>query len=140
MPQVAARITAEQEKWLKDYFRTKSAGAEFILPWVVDTFFRAITTIKQRFSDNELALIISAHKNLRIQPDNSSRDYLKLRVTDACNTNDLHTIYNLSRETLEAKINKLDNTNATALMVWAAAFWVSKNCSADNISEYIRQY
>ena len=36
MPQVAARINDEQERWLKDYFRTKSAGAEFILPWAVD--------------------------------------------------------------------------------------------------------
>ncbi|WP_290924742.1 hypothetical protein [Halodesulfovibrio sp.] len=140
MPQVAARITNEQEKWLKDYFRTKSAGAEFILPWVVDTFFRAITSIKQSFSDSELALIIAAHKNLRIQPDNSSKDYLYLRVQEACNTNQLHNVYGISRETLLAKICRLNNTDATALMVWAAAFWVSKNCSADNISEYITQY
>ena len=47
MPQVAARINDEQERWLKDYFRTKSAGAEFILPWAVDTFFRAMANIKQ---------------------------------------------------------------------------------------------
>lgn len=140
MPQVAARITNEQEKWLKDYFRTKSAGAEFILPWVVDTFFRAITSIKHSFSDSELMLIIAAHKNLRIQPDNSNGDYLRLRVEDACSTNQLHTIYGISRETLEAKLRRLNNTDATALMVWAAAFWVSKNCSADNISEYIKQY
>ena len=46
MPQVAARISEEQERWLKDYFRTNSAGAEFILPWAVDTFFRAIASIK----------------------------------------------------------------------------------------------
>ncbi|MCT4625779.1 hypothetical protein [Halodesulfovibrio sp.] len=140
MPQVAARITTEQEKWLKDYFRTKSAGAEFILPWVVDTFFRAITTIKHCFSDSELALIISAHKNLRIQPNNSSKDYLRLRIAEACDTKDLHNVYGLSRDALDAKLNKLSNTDATALMVWAAAFWVSKNCSADNISEYISQY
>jgi len=50
MPQVAARISSEQERWLKDYFRTKSAGAEFILPWAVDTFFRAISSIKSIFS------------------------------------------------------------------------------------------
>ncbi len=42
MPQVAARINERQERWLKDYFRTKSAGAEFILPWAVDTFFSAL--------------------------------------------------------------------------------------------------
>ncbi|OBQ46141.1 hypothetical protein [Halodesulfovibrio spirochaetisodalis] len=140
MPQVAARITSDQEKWLKDYFRTKSAGAEFILPWVVDTFFQAISIIKHTFSDSELALIISAHKNLRIQPENSSKEYLQLRVANACNTKQLHNIYGLSRDTLEAKLTKLTNTDAAALMVWAAAFWVSKNCSADNISEYIRHY
>lgn len=140
MPQVAARITSEQEKWLKDYFRTKSAGAEFILPWVVDTFFRSITAIKHSFSDNELSLIVAAHKNLRIQPDNSSKDYLYLRVQDACNIKHLHNVYGISRETLQAKICRLNNTDATALMVWAAAFWVSRTCSADNISEYINQY
>lgn len=140
MPQVAARITTEQEKWLKDYFRTKSAGAEFILPWVVDTFFRAITTIKYSFSDSELALIISAHKNLRIQPDNSSKEYLRLRIAEACDGKDLHNVYGLSRDALDTKLSKLSNTDATALIVWAAAFWVSKNCSADNISEYISQY
>ena len=58
MPQVAARINEEQERWLKDYFRTKSAGAEFILPWAVDTFFRAITSIKQIFSASELKTIV----------------------------------------------------------------------------------
>ena len=39
MPQVAARINEQQERWLKDYFRTKSAGAEFILPWAVRHVF-----------------------------------------------------------------------------------------------------
>ena len=42
MPQVAARISTDHEKWLKDFFKTKSAGAEFILPWAVDVFFKMI--------------------------------------------------------------------------------------------------
>ena len=60
MPQVAARINDEQERWLKDYFRTKSAGAEFILPWAVDTFFRAMANIKQMFTAGELKTIVEA--------------------------------------------------------------------------------
>ena len=63
MPQVAARINEQQERWLKDYFRTKSAGAEFILPWAVDTFFRAITTIKGTFTGPELKTILEAHRD-----------------------------------------------------------------------------
>ena len=69
MPQVAARINDEQERWLKDYFRTKSAGAEFILPWAVDTFFRAMANIKQMFTAGELKTIVEAHKDTRLLPD-----------------------------------------------------------------------
>lgn len=140
MPQVAARISDEQERWLKDYFRTKSAGAEFILPWAVDTFFRAISALKDSFSKAELKTIVEAHKDMRLLPDNTRLSYLLLRVMDACETNNLHTRHGASKTGLEAKIKRLDDTQATAMMVWAAAFWVSKNCTADSLDEYIRNY
>ena len=133
MPQVAARINDEQERWLKDYFRTKSAGAEFILPWAVDTFFRAITNIKTIFSAAELKTIVEAHKDIKLMPDHSRLNYLLLRVTDACDMNNIHLRHGASKSSLEAKLKGLDDTQATALMVWASAFWVSRNCSAENV-------
>lgn len=93
MPQVAARINDEQERWLKDYFRTKSAGAEFILPWAVDTFFRAMANIKQMFTAGELKTIVEAHKDTRLLPDHTRLSYLLLRVSDACELNNLHTAW-----------------------------------------------
>jgi len=140
MPQVAARINEQQERWLKDYFRTKSAGAEFILPWAVDTFFRAIASIKTIFSSAELKTIIEAHRDMRLLPDHTRLSYLVLRVNDACDINNIHTKHGASRSSLEAKIKRLDDTQATALMVWAAAFWVSRNVSADSLDEYIKSY
>lgn len=140
MPQVAARINDDQEKWLKDYFRTKSAGAEFILPWAVDTFFRAITNIKAMFTPGELKTIVEAYKDLRLMPDHTRLSYLLLRVMDVCDTNNVHTKHGASRSSLEAKLKRLDDTQATALMVWAAAFWVSRNCSTDSMDEYIKAY
>ena len=140
MPQVAARINDEQERWLKDYFRTKSAGAEFILPWAVDTFFRAINSIKSIFSGSELKTIIEAHKDLKLLPDHTRQGYLHLRIMDACDVGNLHVRHGASKSSLEAKIKRLDDTQATALMVWASAFWVSRNCSVDNMDEYIKAY
>lgn len=140
MPQVAARINDDQERWLKDYFRTKSAGAEFILPWAVDTFFRAITNIKQYFTPAELKTIIESHKDIKLLPEHSRLAYLLLRVKDACDTNNLHLRHGASKSNLEARLQNLDDTQATALMVWASAFWVSKHCSADNLDEYISAY
>lgn len=140
MPQVAARINTDQERWLKDYFRTKSAGAEFILPWAVDTFFRAIANIKQMFSVAELKTIVEAHKEAKLLPEHTRKSYLLLRMTDACDTNNVHLRHGASRSSLETKLKGLDDTQATALMVWASAFWVSRNCSVDNLDEYIRSY
>jgi len=140
MPQVAARINEEQERWLKDYFRTKSAGAEFILPWAVDTFFRAILSLKGAFSPAELKTIVEAHKDVRLLPDTTRGSYLLLRVMDACELNDLHVVHGASKSVLEAKIKRLDDTQATALMVWSAAYWVSRSCNAESLDEYIRTY
>jgi hypothetical protein len=140
MPQVAARINPDHERWLKDYFRTKSAGAEFILPWAVDTFFRAIMSIKEMFSPAELKTIVQSHKDIRLLPDTTRLTYLLLRVMDACDTNKVHQDFGASKASLEAKLKRLDDTQATAIMVWASAFWVSKNCTADNLDEYIKTY
>ncbi len=140
MRQVAARISEDQEKWLKDYFRTKSAGAEFILPWAVDTFFRAISAVKSTFTTGELKTIIEAHKDVRLLPDHTRLSYLTLRVMDACDVGLVHTHHGASKASLEAKLKRLDDTQATALMVWSSAFWVSRNCSAANLDEYIRGY
>ena len=140
MPQVAARISSDQEKWLKDYFRTKSAGAEFILPWAVDTFFRAVSGLKHSFSGAELKTIVEAYKDVRLLPESSRLSYLTLRVMDACDMSLLHIKHGAGKASLEAKLKRLDDTQATALMVWASAFWVSRNCSAESLEEYIRLY
>ncbi len=140
MPQVAARISPDQERWLKDYFRTKSAGAEFILPWAVDTFFRAISTIKGSFTPAELKTIVEAHKDIRLLPDTTRLSYLLLRVLDVCETTNIHLTHGASKASLEAKLKRLDDTQATAIMVWASAFWVSRSCTAESLDEYIRVY
>lgn len=140
MPQVAARINDDQERWLKDYFRTKSAGAEFILPWAVDTFFRAIAALKQDFTAEELKTIVEAHKDVRLAPGNTRLQYLLLRVSDACDVSNIHVKHGASKSSLESKLKAMDDTQATAMMVWAAAFWVSKNCSAKDLDDYIRSY
>lgn len=140
MPQVAARITPDHERWLKDYFRTKSAGAEFILPWAVDTFFRALNSIKSRFSAPELKTILEAHKDLKLLPDQSRLAYLQLRIQDACDLDLLHTKHGASKTNLETKLKQLDDTHATALMIWATAYWVSKTCQATSLDDYIKSY
>ena len=139
MPQVAARINDAQEKWLKDYFRTKSAGAEFILPWAVDTFFRALNNIRSMFTSDELKTIVEAHKDSKLMPDNTKQNYLVLRVLDQCDSNNIHDKYGANRSSLETKLRALDDTQSTALMIWASAYWVSRTNTAQSLDEYVSQ-
>ena len=83
---------------------------------------------------------MEAHKDMKLMPDHTRLSYLLLRVTDACDVNNVHLRHGASKSSLESKLKALDDTQATALMVWASAFWVSRNCSADNMDEYIRAY
>lgn len=138
MPQVAARVSDEHEQWLKEYFRTKSAGAEFVVPWAVDTFFRSINAVRGVFSTPELKTILEAHKDVKLLPDQSRLAYLQLRVQDACELSMLHTKHGASKANLEAKVKRLNDTQAAALMIWASAYWVSKTWENSSMDDYVR--
>ncbi|GAB6178319.1 hypothetical protein JCM16814_32100 [Desulfobaculum senezii] len=138
MAQVAARVSPEHEQWLKEYFRTKSAGAEFVVPWAVDTFFRSINQVKGMFSTPELMTILEAHKEVKLLPDQSRLAYLQLRLQDACDISLLHTRHGASKANLEAKLKRLNDTQAASLMIWAAAYWVSKRWKEVNMEDYVR--
>ncbi len=138
MPQVAARITHDQEKWLKEYFKTKSAGAEFILPWAVDVFFKSIRNVSQDFSIAELKTILEAHKDIKLMPNQSKQAYLLLRVEEACEERGVHIQHGASKNNLEVKIHRLSDLQATAIMIWATAYWTSKSWSGVSIEDYVK--
>ena len=138
MPQVAARLSVEHEQWLKLNFRTKGAGAEFIIPWVAESFMRAQTAYRALFSDPELKTIIMAHKDARLLAEHARAPFLLMRVINACELYLIHTRFAASRTTLEAKLKKMDDVQAAALAVWAAAFWTSRTASDASLDEYVR--
>ncbi len=138
MPQVAARITTDQEKWLKDCFKTKSAGAEFILPWAVDVFFKSIRNVSSDFSVAELKTILESHKDVKLLPNQSKQAYLLLRVEEACEEHNAHIAHGASKSNLEVKLRRLTDLQATALMIWATAYWVSKAWNGVSIEDYVK--
>lgn len=139
MQQVAARISPEQEQWLQKNFRTKGAGAEFLLAWAAENFTRSLAACRSLFSDPELKTIITAHKDTRLLPEHARTPFLVMRVTDACEVHLINTQFAVSRTTLEAKLKKLDDVQAAALSTWAAAFWNSRPARDMPLDEYVRR-
>ncbi len=138
MPQVAARISHDHEKWLKDYFKTKSAGAEFILPWAVDVFFKSIKSAAGEFSMAELKTVLEAHREVKLLPNQSKQTYLLLRVEEACQERNVHIQHGASRNNLEVKLRRLSDLQATAIMIWATAYWTSKVWNGVSIEDYVK--
>ena len=138
MPQVAARITHDQEKWLKDYFKIKSAGAEFILPWAVDVFFKSIRKVFSDFSVADLKTIQESHKDVKLMPNQSKQAYLLLRVEEACDEHSVHIQHGASKSNLEVKLRRLTDLQATAVMIWATAYWVSKAWNGVSVEDYVK--
>lgn len=138
MPQVAARITHDHEQWLKNYFKTKSAGAEFILPWAVDMFFKSIRSVAQELSVTELKTVLEAYRGIKILPNQCKGAYLFLRIEEACEIENVHVTHGVSRANLEAKLRRLSDVQSTALMIWASAYWVSKVWNGVSFEEYIK--
>ena len=138
MPQVAARITHDHEQWLKNYFKTKSAGAEFILPWAVDMFFKSMRSVAQELSVSELKTVLEAYRGIKILPNQCKSAYLFLRIEEACEADDVHVVHGVSRSNLEAKLRRLSDVQSTALMIWASAYWVSKVWNGVSFEEYIK--
>lgn len=138
MPQVAARISQDHEKWLKDYFKTKSAGAEFILPWAVDIFFKSIRSVSGDFSVAELKTILESHRDVKLLPNQSKQAYLLLRVDEACLERNVHIQHGASKNNLEVKLRRLSDLQATALMIWATAYWISKVWNGVPVEDYVK--
>lgn len=138
MPQVAARITDDHEKWLKEFFKTKSAGAEFILPWAVDVFFKSIRNVSSEFSVAELKTLLESHKEVKLLPNQSKQAYLLLRVEEACDEKSVHIKHGASKSNLEVKLRRLTDLQATALMIWATAYWTSKSWNDVSVDDYVK--
>ena len=138
MPQGATHADARPTHWLKEFIRTKSVGSEFVLPWAVDTFFRAINEIKTQFTPNELKTVIEAYQDIRLLPGDARGANLAPQFADACDRRSVHLNHGVNRYLLEGKLRLLDETQATAMMVWAAAFWTGSSRPLDALSAYVR--
>ncbi|EPR44134.1 hypothetical protein dsx2_1878 [Desulfovibrio sp. X2] len=139
MPQVAARISEDMEARLKASFRTKNAGAEFLLPWAMDMFLRNLAQLKAELSAAELKTVVEAYRSIsRLLPEQCRLSYLQLRLREACAEEHVHTRHGASWPSLERKLERLSDVQAAALMVWAAAYWVSPLWKDETLDAYVR--
>ena len=130
------RYADEQDSWLKDLFQSRTAGAEFMLPWTIDTYFTTMTALKKMFSAAELKAIIEAHRDAVLDTSHLRLAHLLLQVLERDDSADMHR-HGSSPVALENKCRRLDDTQAAVLILWASAFWRGRDCSDQSMEKYI---
>lgn len=132
------RSTAEeQDVWLKEHFRSRKAGAEFMLPWTIDFWVCTVIALKSLFTPAELKTIIEAHKNLIVDTSHLHLTHLLLHVMEQCDRKEIYKKYGTDPYSLETKFRQLDDAQASVLILWASAFWRGQTCSAQAMEKYI---
>ena len=76
----------EQDVWIREHFRSRTAGAEFMLPWTLDTWFGTVSALKSLFTPAELKTIIDAHKNIVIDTSHLRLTHLLIHVMASFNS------------------------------------------------------
>lgn len=127
----------EQDVWIRDHFRSRTAGAEFMLPWTIDTWFGAVGELKKLFTPEELKTVIDAHKNIVVDASHLRAAHLLAHVPELCGKKELDKKYGSSVRALETKLRQLDDTQAAVLVLWASAFWRGQTCSAQALEKYV---
>lgn len=128
---------ASQDGWINDYFNSRTAGAEFMLPWFIDTYFTSLARLKDLFTLPELKTILEAHKNMIIDTAHLRLAHLLLQVTERCDRNNLNERYGADLTVLENKFRQLDDTQAATLILWASSFWRSQTCTEEAMEIYV---
>ena len=129
--------TDEQDVWLREHFRSRTAGAEFMLPWTIDTWFNTVAALKSLFTAAELKTIIDAHKNVVIDTTHLRLTHLLLHVMEQSDRKELYKKYGSNPRNLETKFRQLDDAQASVLILWASAFWRGQTCSSQALEKYI---
>lgn len=133
-----ARTSAdEQDVWLREHFRSRTAGAEFMLPWTIDTLFGTVAALKSLFTPAELKTIIDAHKNIVIDTSHLRLTHLLLHVMEQSDRKELYKKHGSNPRNLETKFRQLDDAQASVLILWASAFWRGQTCSPQALEKYI---
>ena len=87
---------------------------------------------------SRLKTVLEAHREVKLLPNQSKKAYLMLRVEEACDEKDVHMQHGASKNHLEVKLRRLDDLQATSLMIWATAYWTSRTWNEATVDEYVK--
>lgn len=119
---ISPRVTPPTLEFLETYFRTRTAGAEYILEAMPQIFSQEMVRIKEQFGPAELRLIIEVFNGLIPTPKMAGH-HLLASVEDGIRLNNLDAKWQVDGQELVAKIKALTPAQRAMLEIWAIGYW-----------------
>ena len=138
MKNINARVSEKSEKFLTENFRSKGAGAEYILAALPAASRKFIgLDMKGRFTSHELKLMIDVMNGTILTPEIAGL-HLPINVRDGIALDGLDEKWSIDGKALEAKLTQMSTPELLILEIWIQGFWqaVPTDCGQD-LDEYI---
>ena len=119
---VSPRVTKGTLEFLEKYFRTRTAGAEYILEAISHIFSQEMVRIREQFGPNELKLIIDVFNGLIPTPKMAGH-HLLASVEDGISLDQLDAKWGVNGQEMLAKIKALTPAQRAMLEIWAIGYW-----------------
>ncbi|MCQ2444771.1 MAG: hypothetical protein MJ061_04690 [Mailhella sp.] len=123
--------------WNEDLPSERMAGAEFVLPWLIDRFSGMLAILHGRFTPAEAWLIVEMHEH--VTPGNPLRDdvFTASRVRSAIEHSKCADADGTDPDGFLAKLSAFDEQQLALLRIWASAYWEQAAPEGTGIARYI---
>ena len=131
---VGPKISEQTADFLSEHFKSRNAGAEYILEASSYLYRKALLNLKGKFSHEELCLIIQVLEKISLYPLMAGQ-HLVEQVKDAVLLGDRDNIVKISELEFLDRLDKLSLFQMACLEIWAKKYWLNE--SGHDIDKYV---
>jgi hypothetical protein len=119
---VSMRLDESTLDYATDNFASPTGGAAWLIEWAGVALPRALARAARQLSREELLALVDLHNAHYLMPQLCGPDHLALMVRDA-ELDGMAAKWGYETEALASRLEGLGQIEATALAIWACAYW-----------------
>jgi hypothetical protein len=133
------RTSPQKEEYLKDIWGSTSAGATRSVDAYIALRKRILNGLKNRFTQNELMLLIDHQNGTIFSPSLfSTTETMQHSVSDAIILDGLDSKWEIDKQVLFEKISRLSDPEAYFIREEIDRFW--NHMGGENIKEFVNSF
>ena len=138
MKNVNARVSDKTETFLGSHFRTRSAGAEYMLAaWQAASRKYVGIDMKGKFTPGELRLMIDVMNGTILSPEMAGQR-LAMNVSDGMELDAMDEKWGVDAEQINYKLSTMSTPELMILEIWIQGFWQAVTDRNQGLEEYIQ--